>query len=84
MSKFAVMVYMGEDWMYITSLTPNADKPAVAVFDTAEDAEVCANRWRLSSKEQYVKVVEYFDVESPDPAERSWYYDKFGVKRRKQ
>jgi len=24
-----------------------------------------------------------FDVESPDPAERTWYYDSWGIKRRK-
>ena len=24
-----------------------------------------------------------FDVESPDPAERSWYYDSHGIKRKK-
>jgi len=28
-------------------------------------------------------VVDDFDVEDPDPDKRSWYYDSYGVKRKK-
>ena len=38
-------------------------------------------------KNEYPNILsteDCFDVESPDPAERSWYYDSHGVKRKKK
>jgi hypothetical protein len=38
-------------------------------------------------KNEYQDVLvteDCFDVESPDPAERSWYYDSHGTKRKKK
>ena len=37
-------------------------------------------------KNEYQDVLateDCFDLESPDPAERSWYYDSHGIKRKK-
>lgn len=39
------------------------------------------------NKDEYYDVLsteDCFDVESPDPAERSWYYDNHGVRRKKE
>jgi len=38
-------------------------------------------------KNEYQDVLateDCFDVESPDPAKRSWYYDSHGIKRKKK
>lgn len=37
-------------------------------------------------KNEYCDIIsteECFDVEDPDPDKRSWYYDNYGVKRKK-
>lgn len=39
------------------------------------------------TKDEYYDVLsteDCFDVESPDPVERSWYYDNHGVRRKKE
>lgn len=39
-----------------------------------------------TSKDEYYDVLsteDCFEVNSPDPAERDWYYDSHGVKRKK-
>jgi hypothetical protein len=40
------------------------------------------NRWDNIFRKE--KTKEEFDVEDPDPAKRSWFYDNHGVKRKKE
>jgi hypothetical protein len=50
-------------------------------------AETKARLEGHSDKNEYYDVLsteDCFDVESPDPAERSWYYDNHGVRRNKE
>ena len=84
--KYAVRVQLAEnDWIYVTEDTGQCDFDLQPVlFDRRDAAEKFADGWRLEGKEDNVQVVEYFDVESPDPDERSWYYDSHGVVRKKQ
>jgi hypothetical protein len=38
-------------------------------------------------KNEYYDIIsteDCFDVEDPDPDKRSWYYDEYGVKRKKK
>jgi hypothetical protein len=46
----------------------------------------CSDDNTGTDKNDYQDVLsteDCFDVESPDPAERSWYYDNYGIKRKK-
>lgn len=80
--KFAIKINMGDGWLYVTE-NHCEDQPTVKLFDSFEQADQHANTWRLDGKHNNVIVEEYFEVESPDPSERSWYYDGFGIKRKR-
>jgi hypothetical protein len=64
-------------------------KPMVAKNDitgdsiqTKDSSEAYRNNYDLIFRKKET-AQENFDVESPDPAERSWYYDSHGIKRKK-
>jgi len=55
------------------------------------DRETYDSNWEAIFKRDFLKNEYYdvlttedcFDVEDPDPDKRSWYYDNYGVKRKK-
>ena len=55
------------------------------------DRETYDSNWEAIFKRDVLKNEYYdilttedcFDVEDPDPDKRSWYYDEYGVKRKK-
>jgi len=53
--KYAVMVWFEDDWMYVTQ----GSGFNVLTFDNSIDAEDLAESWRLTGREEYVKVVPY-------------------------
>ena len=55
--KYAIMVMFEGDWMYVT--LGSGENIRVRTFDNFIDAEDVAEAWRLSGREQYVKVVPY-------------------------
>ena len=56
--KYAIQIWFEDDWMYVTTGSHSNDlKPML--FDNSIDAEDLAGSWRLTGKEEYVKVVPY-------------------------
>ena len=55
------------------------------------DRETYDSNWEAIFKRDFLKNEYYdvlttedcFDVEDPDPDKRSWYYDNYGLKRKK-
>lgn len=61
--KYAIQVWLEDSWMYVTTGTRQEDlKPML--FEQSIDAEDIAESWRLTGKEQYVKVVPYNESEN--------------------
>lgn len=63
MVKYAIKVmWQPNDWMYVTE--GPADDLRVVVYPTSEAAENVAETWRLTGKEENVKVVVYKDEDN--------------------
>lgn len=61
MIKYAIQVmWQPDDWMYITE--GRFDDLQVKVFNSSEAAEEIAEHFRLTGKEENVKVVVYKEV----------------------
>ena len=58
MTQYAIKVmWQPNDWLYVTE--GPADDLRVKLYPTSEAAEEIAESWRLTGKEQNVKVVVY-------------------------
>lgn len=58
--KYAIQIWFENSWMYVTTGS-RADDLKPMLFDNSIDAEDIAEDWRLTGKEEYVRVVPYND-----------------------
>lgn len=56
--KYAIQVWFENSWIYVTTGSC-ADDLKPLLFDNSIDAEDIAEEWRLTGKEEYVKVIPY-------------------------
>lgn len=59
--KYAIKIFVESEWMYVTT-GRRVDELVPLLFDTAIEAENLAENWRLTGKEQFVKVVTYENI----------------------
>lgn len=56
--KYAIQIWFEDSWMYVTTGSHKSNlKPLI--FEDAIAAENLAEEWRLTGKENFVKVVPY-------------------------
>lgn len=73
--KYAIRVPFEDSSLFVMK---NSEERAT--YDTYESALVAASIWKNC---EIVSIEDEFDIESPDPDKRSWYYDGDGTKRAK-
>lgn len=56
--KYAIQVWFDNDWQYVTTGS-SVNQLTPLLFNNSVDAEDIAEKWRLSGKEEFVKVVLY-------------------------
>lgn len=66
MTKYAIKIMLAtDDWIYVTKDKGYCDwDMEPMLFETYEEADNFANTWRKVGKEQFVKVVEYDELEN--------------------